>query len=115
MYELNRKLSKIESYDPAANSSRIILDANESPFNVNEIFRDEISESVAKLSLNRYPDPNAKETVEAFAKFYNISEKFVTAGNGSDELISIITSCFLEKGDKILTLSPDFSMYAFYA
>jgi histidinol-phosphate aminotransferase len=114
MYELNRKLRKIEGYDPAAGSSRIILDANESPFNINELFREEIAEGVGKLSLNRYPDPYATGAIEAFAKFYNVPENFVTAGNGSDELISIITSCFLEKGDKILTLSPDFSMYAFY-
>ncbi|MDR0986983.1 MAG: aminotransferase class I/II-fold pyridoxal phosphate-dependent enzyme [Ruminococcus sp.] len=114
MYELNRKLRKIEGYDPAAGTSKIVLDANESPFNINDTFREEIAEGVGKLALNRYPDPYATEAVKAFAKFYNVPESFVTAGNGSDELISIITSCFLEKGDKILTLSPDFSMYAFY-
>ena len=38
----------------------------------------------------------------------------VTAGNGSDELISIICNSFLEKGDTFLTLEPDFSMYRFY-
>jgi histidinol-phosphate aminotransferase len=115
MYELNRKLRKIVGYDPAASTSRIILDAIESPFNINEIFRDEISEAIAGLKLNRYPDPYAMGAIRAFAKFYNIPEEYVTAGNGSDELISIIVSCFLQKGDKILTLSPDFSMYAFYS
>jgi histidinol-phosphate aminotransferase len=115
MYELNKKLRKIVGYDPAAGTSRIILDANESPFNALDSFRDEIMTAVGNLKLNRYPDPYATGVVEAFAKYYGIDEKYITAGNGSDELISIIISCFLQKGDKILTLSPDFSMYAFYS
>jgi histidinol-phosphate aminotransferase len=77
--------------------------------------KDEIMTAVSALPLNRYPDPYAVKTIKAFSKFYNIPEAFVTAGNGSDELISIIVSCFLEKGDNILTLTPDFSMYAFYS
>ena len=40
--------------------------------------------------------------------FYGISPELVTAGDGSDELISIIMSAFLQKGDKVLTLAPDF-------
>ncbi len=36
----------------------------------------------------------------------------MTAGNGSDELISVIFQAFLEKGEAFATLEPDFSMYA---
>jgi histidinol-phosphate aminotransferase len=115
MYELNKKLRKIEEYDPSAGDYAIRLDANESPFNITDDFGDEITAAIGALKLNRYPDPVAAGAVEAFAKYFNIPEDFVTAGNGSDELISIIVSCFLEKGDRIVSMSPDFSMYAFYA
>jgi histidinol-phosphate aminotransferase len=115
MYELNRKLRKIEGYDPAEGDSKIRLDANESPFNIMDDFGDEIKETIGKLALNRYPDPYATSAVKAFSQFYNVPERFVTAGNGSDELISVIVSSFLEKGDRIVTLTPDFSMYAFYS
>lgn len=37
----------------------------------------------------------------------------MVVGNGSDELITVIFSTFLEKGDAFATLEPDFSMYAF--
>ena len=114
MYELNSKLKKIEPYDPVEGNYQIRLDANESFFNVNDKLKDKIAEAVSNVQLNRYPDPMASEAVKAFAEYYGIPEKYVTAANGSDELISIITSCFLETDDKILTLSPDFSMYAFY-
>lgn len=115
MYELNSKLKKLEPYDPIEGDYKIRLDANESYFNFNEQLGDKIAEEIKKIPLNRYPDPMAKGAVKAFAELYNVPEKYVTAGNGSDELISIISSCFLETGDKILTLSPDFSMYAFYS
>jgi histidinol-phosphate aminotransferase len=115
MYELNKKLRKIEEYDPAVGDYAIRLDANESPFNVMDDFGAEITDAISALKLNRYPDPYATGAVEAFAKYINVPEHFITAGNGSDELISIIASCFLEKGDRIVTLSPDFSMYAFYS
>ena len=47
--------------------------------------------------------------------YYGVSADYVTAGNGSDELISVIVGTFLSKGDKLLTVMPDFSMYGFYA
>lgn len=114
MYELNSKLKKVEPYDPVEGQYKIRLDANESFFNINSMLGDKIAEEIKKVDMNRYPDPLATPAVKAFSDFYGVPEKYVTATNGSDELISILTSCFLEKGDKVLTLSPDFSMYAFY-
>lgn len=114
MYELNNKLKKVEAYDPIEGNYKIRLDANESYININEKIGEILAESIKGLDLNRYPDPMANKTTKAFADLYNVPQEFVTAGNGSDELISIISSCFLEKGNKVLTLSPDFSMYAFY-
>ncbi|MDE5992230.1 MAG: histidinol-phosphate aminotransferase, partial [Oscillospiraceae bacterium] len=99
MYELNSKLKKIEPYDPVEGNYQIRLDANESFFNVNDKLKDKIAEAVSNVQLNRYPDPMASEAVKAFADYYGISEKLVTAPNGSDELISIITSSLLETDD----------------
>ncbi len=113
-YELNNKLINLKPYDPIEGEYKIRLDANESYINLNDSLSGIISKEIIKLDLNRYPDPYATKAVKAFADFYGIDNKFVTAGNGSDELISIITSCFLESGDKVVTLTPDFSMYAFY-
>ena len=113
-YELNSKLSELVPYEPITETYKIRLDANESFINLNDKIKYEISDALSKLDFNRYPDPYATATVKAFADLFGISSDYVTAGNGSDELISIISSCFLEKGDKIVTLKPDFSMYAFY-
>lgn len=113
-YELNKKLKSIEPYEPETGEYPIRLDANESCFDISEKFGDVISEAVKKVEFNRYPDPTAKKVTEAFAEFYGLKPEHCTAGNGSDELISLILSSFLDKGDTVVTLSPDFSMYAFY-
>ena len=113
-YELNKKLKSIEPYEPETGEYPIRLDANESCFDISEKLGDVISEAVKKVEFNRYPDPTAKKVTEAFAEFYGLKPEHCTAGNGSDELISLILSSFLDKGDTVVTLSPDFSMYAFY-
>lgn len=114
MYQLNKKLKDLVPYDPIQGNFKIRLDANESCFDLGDKLKEKLCGEISKLSFNRYPDPMAKNAVKAFAEFYEIDSSLVTAGNGSDELISIISSTFLETGDKVVTLSNDFSMYAFY-
>lgn len=112
MYELTEKLVKLTPYDPIQGDYKIRLDANESFIDTSD---DVLARAVKGAALNRYPDPYAKKLIAAYSEFYGINPDLVTAGNGSDELISIITACFLEKNEKVLTLAPDFSMYSFYS
>ncbi|MCL1904444.1 MAG: aminotransferase class I/II-fold pyridoxal phosphate-dependent enzyme [Oscillospiraceae bacterium] len=115
MYKLPNKLKAFTPYEPLTGSYPVRLDVNESYF---EISTDEVIRAVAEIDrvkLNRYPDPYAIKLVNAFADLFKISPNCVTAGNGSDELIGLITAGLLEKGDGILVLSNDFSMYSFYA
>ena len=90
-YELNKKIRELEPYEPISGTYKIRLD------------------------FNRYPDPLAEKVVTAFADYYGINPKYVTAGNGSDELIFLIEAAFMEKGDRMLCVAPDFSMYKFYS
>lgn len=114
-YKLNKKLRNLNPYEPITGDYQIRLDANESFINISDKITGELGEAIAKLPFNRYPDPYASKLVSAFANLYNVDKECITAGNGSDELISIIAGCFLEKGDKVLTFTPDFSMYDFYS
>ncbi|MDD4546631.1 MAG: aminotransferase class I/II-fold pyridoxal phosphate-dependent enzyme [Oscillospiraceae bacterium] len=113
-YTLAPKAQNLKPYDPIKGAYRIRLDANESFLLPTPEDRQAMLNEVAGVALNRYPDPLAFELCSDFASLYGISSDYVTAGNGSDELISIIMSTFLQKGEKVLTLSPDFSMYRFY-
>lgn len=113
-YTLSEKTAALKPYDPTSGTYRIRLDANESFLLPTETDRAAMAQAIEELALNRYPDPLATRPCEAFAKLYDVDPALVTAGNGSDELISVIMSTFLQKGEKVLTVSPDFSMYRFY-
>lgn len=115
MFQLNEKVKNLTPYEPISGNYEIRLDANESFLTVPEEIENEMVEALRNTALNRYPDPMATKLVKGFSDYFNIDANFVTAGNGSDEIISVIMNAFLQKGDKILTLEPDFSMYRFYA
>ncbi|MDR0197768.1 MAG: aminotransferase class I/II-fold pyridoxal phosphate-dependent enzyme [Oscillospiraceae bacterium] len=112
MYDLPEKLKNFTPYEPLTGEYKIRLDVNESFI---EIDGEKIAEAVKSVKFNRYPDPCAKGVTDAFARLFGIESVHVTAGNGSDELISVITACLLEKGTRLLCFAPDFSMYGFYA
>ena len=115
MFQLNEKVKSLTPYEPISGTYEIRLDANESFLKFTEEIENEMVKALKNTAFNRYPDPNATKLVEGFSKYFNIDANCVTAGNGSDEIISVIMNAFLQKGDKILTLEPDFSMYRFYA
>lgn len=115
MFQLNDKVKNLTPYEPISGTYEIRLDANESFLTFPENIENEMVEALKSSALNRYPDPNATKLVEGFSKYFGVNPDCVTAGNGSDEIISVIMNAFLQRGDKILTLEPDFSMYRFYA
>ena len=115
MFQLNEKVKNLTPYEPISGTYEIRLDANESFLKFPEEIEEKMVEALKNTAFNRYPDPNATKLVDGFSKYFGVNPECVTAGNGSDEIISVIMNAFLQKGDKILTLEPDFSMYRFYA
>lgn len=115
MYKLNQKIENLLPYQPLISDFKIRLDANESFIEPDPSILNRIADAVREIKYNRYPDSSAGSACSAFAEFYGVQAKYVTAGNGSDELISIIVSSFLQKGETLLLTAPDFSMYSFYA
>lgn len=110
-----KKIQALNEYKVFKDESLLVLDANESPFLPDKMILEEFAEAARCLDYNRYPDSTAVKLVQAFSQAMNVPAACVAAGNGSDELISLIISSFLEPGDKVVVATPDFSMYKFYA
>jgi histidinol-phosphate aminotransferase len=108
------KLKKLKPYEPVVNDSRIHLDANESCMELTDTMKKKIADRMLDIHFNRYPDPLATEICELFGRRFGIPARFITAGNGSDELITLMFGGFCERGDKVLITEPDFSMYRIY-
>ena len=96
----------LKPYEHAAWDPRLErLHANESPWRVPN------DESGA--GLNRYPEPQPKELVEALAALYGVSPQQLLVGRGSDEGIDLLTRAFCAAGrDAVLVCPPTFGMYA---
>lgn len=109
------RIGRIAPYEPMKGDYPVRLDANESFVSLPQSLREELSGIVADFAFNRYPDPLAEEVTALFAAYHGVDPACLTAGNGSDELIALILGNLLERGECVLTASPDFSMYRFYA
>lgn len=115
MITLPEKLSRMTPYDPSEDIYQIKLDANESFFSLPDELRDAIAASIDTIDFNRYPDPSVDGLRRLAGREFRVAPGNIVVGNGSDELISLIMNTFAPRGGKVMVLSPDFSMYQFYA
>lgn len=113
-YTLCDKIRNLKPYEPNKGEYKVRLDANESFVELSESTRAELAERITGAALNRYPDPLAAEACGLFARYYGVGAEYVTAGNGSDELLGLLTQAFLMRGERMTVFKNDFSMYGFY-
>ncbi|WP_244227749.1 pyridoxal phosphate-dependent aminotransferase [Streptococcus suis] len=74
----------------------------------------ETLENLDVSQLSFYGDNTYSELIEKYATYLGVNPKQVTVGVGSDHLIHMIVSTFMEKDDTFLTVNPDFFMYETY-
>ena len=110
-YQLNEKLCRFEPYAPISGDYKIRLDANESFLSLPPDLLERAVLPVLGTRINRYPDPYAEKVRERFGSLYGVNPDCLVAGNGSDELISIILGTFFAPDELLVGLDPDFSMY----
>ena len=92
------------------------LDAMENPYGLPQALRRELGEAVAGAAINRYPDPAAPQLKARLRQVMAIPAQYeVLLGNGSDEIIHIITQCVARPGATVLAPAPTFVMYGMYA
>ncbi|MDR1157873.1 MAG: histidinol-phosphate aminotransferase family protein [Oscillospiraceae bacterium] len=111
------KLARLTPYAaaPAPDSGAVRLDANESFLTPPRWLWEKITTAVRSVALHRYPDPAASELCALFAGRMHVPASGVVAGNGSDELISLLMAALVPRGGRVLVSEPDFSMYRVYA
>ncbi len=62
-------------------------------------------------NLHRYPDGGAHELRRALARHHGLDGERIVCGNGSDELISLLTQAYCGPGDEVLYSRHGFLMY----
>ncbi|NEX61294.1 histidinol-phosphate transaminase [Noviherbaspirillum galbum] len=97
-------------------SGFVKLDAMENPYHLPEDLRTELGQRLADVALNRYPVPSYSRLKEKIRSKLGVPQGYdVVLGNGSDELISMLSVACARPGAKVLAPTPGFVMYAMSA
>lgn len=86
------------------------LNTNENPYPPSP----RVAESVARALTDRlrlYPDPVSTTFRQAAARRHNIDPEMILVGNGSDDLLTIITRAFAGPGDLVVFPTPSYILY----
>jgi histidinol-phosphate aminotransferase len=90
-------------------SNSIKLASNENPLGPSPMAVEAILKNLGRL--NRYPDGSGHVLVRKLAEKFGVSSENVVIGNGSDDIISMLTQTFLNPGDEAILPKPSFLMY----
>jgi histidinol-phosphate aminotransferase len=88
------------------------LDAMENPYRLPPELQQALGERLGAVALNRYPAERTAELARALARHAGVTDDVgVTLGNGSDELIGLLTIAIAQPGATVLAPVPGFVMY----
>ena len=108
-YEAGKPIELVVREYGIAPENVVKLASNENPYGVSLNVINYLSDKVnSNNAINSYPDGSGYYLKEALSKFHLLPESSITLGNGSNDVLDIITRCFAELGDEII-----FSEYAF--
>lgn len=87
----------------------IKLASNENPLGPSPRAMDAITAAVS--NLHRYPDGAGHDLVARLSKYWKLAPEYFVLGNGSDDLIGMLTRALLQPGDEVIIPAPSFLMY----
>lgn len=99
-------LDQLEPYSPGvkAQDAAGSLAANEAPEPPGQAVQSAVAQAAAQL--NRYPDPLATPLLCALAERHGVAPEQILIGNGSDELIFLLTHAYAAQGGQIVCAAP---------
>jgi histidinol-phosphate aminotransferase len=99
-------------YPVAVADGWVKLDAMENPYGIPEEVREAMAAAIARVPVNRYPDGDARVVKAALRENLRLDRAAgLMLGNGSDELIQILTAAVAAPGAVVLAPEPSFVMY----
>jgi histidinol-phosphate aminotransferase len=110
---LQPHIARMAGYTPGEqprDGGFIKLNTNENPYPPSPKVKAALALAVGDR-LRLYPDPLATELCKTAAQLHGVESEMVMAGNGSDDLLTIITRAFVGAGDLAASASPSYLLY----
>lgn len=106
------KIRALTAYPVAKAAGIIKLDAMENPYGLSGEARAEIAAAVANARINRYPDGGGEEVKGALRRSLGLPDDVaLVLGNGSDEILQMLTAAVAKPGAVVLAPDPSFVLY----
>lgn len=110
------EIRALAAYHVPDSSGFIKLDAMENPYVLPENLGIELGRRLAEVEMNRYPVPSYTQLKKKICNRLGVPAGFdVVLGNGSDELITMLSVACARPGAKVLAPTPGFVMYSMSA
>lgn len=101
------------AYHVANSAGYVKLDAMENPYPLPADLQSELAQRLSQVALNRYPVPSYATLKDKIRNRLGVPQGFdVLLGNGSDELISLLSVACAKPGAVVLAPEPCFVMYS---
>jgi len=105
---------QINQVKEAYNLEKIVkLASNENPYGYSKQLKNTILDNIDELNI--YPDGHAAQLRTSLASRLSIKEEQLIFGNGSDEIVQIISRTFLYPGVNTVMATPTFPQYKHHA
>ncbi|MCW8954155.1 MAG: histidinol-phosphate transaminase [Sulfurimonas sp.] len=121
----NKKLDNIKTYEAGKPIELVVrefgiepkdiikLASNENPYGCSQKVQDAVSDIISKMAL--YPDDSMIKLKDALSARFDVGNKNVIIGSGSDQVIEFLIHAKADSNSKILMNSVTFAMYEIYA
>lgn len=87
------------------------LNTNEHPYPPSPRVFEAIREALTGDRLRKYPDPIGTRFRETAGRVLGVDPEGILIGNGSDDVLTILTRAFVPAGGVVLSLTPSYLLY----
>lgn len=109
--EIRRMAGYQPGEQPPPGQRVVKLNTNENPYPVPTEVVEAVRAAADADTLRRYPVPDAAPVREAAARAYGLDPGQVVAGNGSDDLLTMLLRTFVGPGETVVAPAPTYSLY----
>src|SRR5437660_8747616 len=89
----------------------IKLNTNENPYPPSPRVLDAIRDATSGDRLRKYPDPLGTHFRETAARIHGVDPDGILIGNGSDDILTIVTRAFVPESGLVVSPTPSYILY----
>src|SRR5262245_55673314 len=88
------------------------LNTNENPYPPSPRGLEAVRSAMADDRLRKYPDPVGMHFCQVAGKVLGVDPDSILVGNGSDDILTIVTRAFVPEGGLIVSPTPSYILYS---